>query len=539
MVESQGIKSPSHDRRQKLRDAGTIPEVSNFFSIERYYDASDKLLQAFEMSYESQHINNAYVYGRRYCDFCITEIPKHDYYRAKKFEARRNKTNTRVDDVLIKVQRVTELMDAEEVEKGKKIQALIAKQKEERLKKQRELEQKRINDLQKRIEKQKISSSYVSSESLEESALAKLQRLSQPQGIQQLPKHHHSDQSLEQNKKVRMNLPAEPDGHLLSQNSLGSTIDFPPPLLPPSKNCDKNQENHLPPSYNSILKHSSYFGPSMANSSTTTELKQHPTASYDQVVNQEKKEKQLKNVPLRQRIKQINAKHRKYLQEGKIQISPLRTYQGRISGSTNGCTVISACVVSKHMESHGGVSEVQVQSVIDSECVSLLKAIRKKLDLGHASLIIPSDVHDYLVDHKLLYQHKFAGVAGGNITNPVHLGDLIDLLRGELGKTSQFKSGATLFFREHVISIVKFPKNANEAVYDLIDSLPTCNGRGSRTRCHSLDALKVHLEYYCTGKFSDSNIKYIENNRWDDAMADFDPRVFQSFVWTDLPKPKT
>jgi len=49
MIEGPDINSPSDDRRQKLRDAGTIPEVSNFFSIERYYDASDKLLQAFEM----------------------------------------------------------------------------------------------------------------------------------------------------------------------------------------------------------------------------------------------------------------------------------------------------------------------------------------------------------------------------------------------------------------------------------------------------------------------------------------------------------
>lgn len=529
MVEGPDTNSPSYDRRQILRDAGTIPEVSNFFSIERYYDASDKLLQTFELSYESQHLDNAYVFGRRYCTFCVDGIAKHDYYRAKTFESRRNQSNKRVDDVLIKLERIKELMDAEEVERKQKMLALIARQKEEQIKKQRELEEKRIDDLQKRIEKQKISSVGVSSLSLEESALAKLQRLSQPQGVHQMPKHH---------------LPAEPDGHLLSQISSDSSTNdlLPPPLLPPSNDGKENQNknNFHPPSYNSILKSSSYFGPSMGNSSTsttipTTELKQPSAPSYDQVINQTKKKQQL---PIRQHIKHIKAKHRKYQQEGKIQISPLRTYQGRVSGSTNGCTVISACVVSNHMESHGGISAAQIQSIIDSDCVPLLSAIRKKLDLGFASLIIPSDVHDYMVDHKLLYQHKFAGVAGGNITNPTHLGDLINLLQGEPGKTTQYKSGATIFFREHVISIVKYPKNANDAVYDMIDSLPTCNGRGSRTRCHSLDALKVHLENYSACKFSDSNIKYIEHNRWDDAMADFDPRVFQSFVWTDLPKPK-
>lgn len=263
------------------------------------------------------------------------------------------------------------------------------------------------------------------------------------------------------------------------------------------------------------------------------------TPSYDNAAIQMNKEKHHQELPIRKRIERTVAKHRQYRQEGKIQVSPLRTYQGRVNGSTNGCTVISACVVSKHMETHGGVNDNQIQSVIDSECVPLLRAIRKKLGLSGASLIIPSDVHDYLVDYKWLFQHKFAGVAGGNITHPTHLGELLKLLRGEKGKTSHLKSGATLFFREHVISIVKFPKSADDAIYDMIDSMPTINGRGSRTRCHSIDALKVHLEYYSTGKFSDTNIKYIERNRWDDSMADFDPRVFQSFVWADIPKPKS
>jgi hypothetical protein len=190
------------------------------------------------------------------------------------------------------------------------------------------------------------------------------------------------------------------------------------------------------------------------------------------------------------------------------------------------------------METHGGVTDAQITSVVDKECVPILRAIRNKLDLGGASLIIPSDVHDYLVDHKLLFQHKFVGAAGGNIVDPTHAGELINLLQGEPGKTSHLKAAATLFFREHVVSIVKFPTSSTDAIYDMVDSLPTCNGRGSRTRCHSLDALKVHLGWYCTRKFSDSNVTYIERNKWDDNMADFDPRVFQAFVWADLPKPQ-
>mmetsp|Transcript_14701 Transcript_14701/g.40907 ORF Transcript_14701/g.40907 Transcript_14701/m.40907 type:complete len:545 (+) Transcript_14701:307-1941(+) len=531
---------PGYNRRKLLRDAGDgVPTVSNFFPIERYYDASDKVYESFEMVFEQRHLDNAYVYGRRYCTFYVKGISKHDYYHSKKSETRRNQANRRVDEVLKKLELVSDWMDEEEIEKEKKRLALIKRQKEERERKQRELEQKRISELQKRIEQQKKSSATKSSENVQESALAKLQRLKQPEIARQpVPLNGSIRQN---NRRVDTHVPAEPDGHLMSQMSLDLGNDLPPPLLPPSENDDKNKENYSPPSYNSILKQSSYFGPSMDQASATasTEGAKYPSApSYDHVVNKIKKGKPKKELPIRQRISQIVAKHRRYQQEGKIQISPLRTYQGRLNGSTNGCTVISACVVSKHMETHGGVNDSQIQSVIDTECVPLLQSIRRKLGLGGASLIIPSDVHDYLVDHKLLYQHKFAGVAGGNIANPLHLGEVIALLRGEQGKTSHLKAGATLFFREHVISIVKFPTSATEAIYDMIDSMPTCNGRGSRTRCHSIDALEVHLEFYCTGKFSDSNIKYIEQNRWNDVMADFDPRVFQCFVWADLPKPK-
>jgi hypothetical protein len=266
----------------------------------------------------------------------------------------------------------------------------------------------------------------------------------------------------------------------------------------------------------------------------------HPVVSPNVTMLSSWSPKPLDELPIRLHITQTEAKHSEYLQEGEIQIDPIRTYQGRASRvSINGCSVISACIVSNHMESHGGISAAQINSVIDTDCIPILSVIRNMLDQDDddASPLTPSDVHSYMVDHKLLYQDKFSGTAGGNIADPAHLGALLNLLQGEPSKTTQYKSGATLLFREHVISIVKYPINANEAVYDMIDSLPTYEGSGSRTRCHSLDALKVHLEYYSTCKFSKSNIEHIECNLWDNAIAEFDPRVFQSFIWTDVPKP--
>ncbi|KAL3918967.1 MAG: hypothetical protein SGILL_003992 [Bacillariaceae sp.] len=530
----QDLLGPSAERRQKLKAAdansGSIPTVSNFFPLERYWDASDKVFQSFQSSYENRHLNEAYVYGMRYSKFCMEGITTHDYYRSNKFTSRRMEMGKRTLDVVDKLEIVKKWMDAEEEEKEARRKALLKKQKEERLRKQREIDTQRIDELQKRMAKQKSTSSgSVSSQSLAESALAKLQRLGQPQGIAQplqLP---------DQNKKVKWNLPVEPDGQLLSQLSADAG-DLPPPLLPPQEHDSAGSHmsnGNSPPSYNSILKQSSYFGPGRG----TPENVQPVAPSYDQVAKISKKKP--KPPPIRQLISGTRAKHRELLSQGKIKVSGLGTYQGRVSGSTNGCTVISACCVSKHMQSHAGITNDQIVTVIDRECVPLLRAIRNKLELGGASLIIPSDVHDYMVDRKLLHQHKFVGATGGNIIDPSHYGQLLTLLQGEPGKTSHLKAGATLFFREHVVSIVKIPTGPNTALYDMIDSLPTYEGRGSRTRCQSLEALKVHLSFYCTKKLSDSNVTYIERNKWDDGMADFDPRVFQAFVWADLPQPSS
>lgn len=533
----------SSARRQRLIKndiEDKVPIVSSFFPLDKYLDVSDKLFDSFELFYEKNELDEAYVYGKRYALFCTKEITKHDYFKRGKCKARSLASIDRSQVVVNKLEELVTRMDQEEIAKAEQRQILLEKEEEARRKVQRELEQKQIEDLRKRMEAQKIrtkDSTTIAAEKVEESALAKLQRLSQPQ----------LSPATVPPRSVRWNLPAEPDGALLSQKSSESaSSDLPPPLLPPSAINGQNGSASVgssavisPPSYNAILNQSSFFGPGKGPTASAPAATHngHPSApAYDQVV--KPKRSNSKQLPIRQFIAETTAKHGQYLREGKIKVWALQTYQGRVAGSTNGCTVISACVVSRHMETHGGVNDAQVASVIDKECVPLLRSIRNRLDLGAASLIIPSDVHDYLVDHKLLYQHKFAGAAGGNILDPEHSGELLKLLQGEPGKTSHLKAAATLFFREHVVSIVKFPKNGTEAYYDMVDSLPTVNGKGSRTRCDSLNALKVHLAKYCTRKFSDSNIKYIEKNRWDDSMADFDPRVFQAFVWMDLPKPK-
>ena len=122
-------------RRKLLREAdannSTIPTVSNFFPLERYLDASDKVLQTFENAYQAKRLDEAYVYGMRYCTFCVKGLVNHDYYNAGKYAARKKQTNLRVDNVLTKLENVAELMDREEVIKEQRRQALLKKQREE------------------------------------------------------------------------------------------------------------------------------------------------------------------------------------------------------------------------------------------------------------------------------------------------------------------------------------------------------------------------------------------------------------------------
>lgn len=524
--QTNGTDRPSFNRRKHLKEtdasSGTTIIVSNLFPIDRYYDASQKVLHAFEASFEKKRLNDAYVYGMRYSTFCVNEITKHDYYNSTKFHRQRAVMNEQVKHVINKLEIVAHMMDEEELKKEAERKAQLKRQKEEEMRRG----QKKLEELQQRVSRQKDAANSTNAttvESVQNSALAKLQRLNRPVEPPVVCPSGVSSISLGGKKGSEIQeLQQDPDG------LIASSSDIPPPLLPPQP--DDEPVHSAPPRYQDIVN---YFGPSDAQS---TSIEESDVPSNDHCKQQNKKVV-LTSLGIRQHIVNAHRARLRLQQEKEILVSPIRTYQGRMRGSTNGCTVISATIASRHLETHGGVTDSHICDIMDKECIPLLRAIRNKLGLHGDSLIIPSDVHDHMVDHNLLFQHKFVGAVGGNVVDNEHLGELFSLLAGTPGKTAHLKAGATFFFREHVVSILKFPTSPSEAVYDLVDSLPTCNGRGSRTRCMSLDALKIQMEWYTSHKFSDSNCSYIEKNKWNDSMADFDPRVFQAFVWADLPKP--
>ena len=101
--QTNGTDRPSYNRRKHLKEAdtssGTAITVSNLFPIDRYYDASQKVLNAFEVCFEGKMLNDAYVYGMRYSTFCVNEITKHDYYKSTKFHQKRAVMNEQVKQV--------------------------------------------------------------------------------------------------------------------------------------------------------------------------------------------------------------------------------------------------------------------------------------------------------------------------------------------------------------------------------------------------------------------------------------------------------
>ena len=228
-----------------------------------------------------------------------------------------------------------------------------------------------------------------------------------------------------------------------------------------------------------------------------------------------------------------------------------------------------------------GVSDRIIQDIIDDDAPSILPSIRTKYNLSGSAFIIPSDVHDFFIDAALLRQDQFVGVSGGNIFDDAHLHSF---LRAVNDDTSNRRVAATLFFHEHVICLHRLvikPKlgDSTEIWYDFIDSLPAKNmlsydaeamtdagqgadgakdkcgdqvesrdaleggvdtdgpnallaeEKGVRVRCSDSKSLFTMLRWYAYSKLTDNDRSYISRCAWNDGNTEFDPRVFQAFIW--------
>jgi hypothetical protein len=272
-------------------------------------------------------------------------------------------------------------------------------------------------------------------------------------------------------------------------------------------------------------------------------------------------------------------------QRGRISVHTLPTVQGRVPGSINGCTVIAPLLCIHHFVNDDsipdrGLPNEAIVRVIDEETPNILPKIRDSLGLVQDAFLIPVDAHDALMQQSYMCQEQFLTVCGGNILNEAHLEAFI----GELVNVGPKKLAATFFFHEHVITILQLRHDSVSAWFEVIDSLPHEEtflkvgdtsakslgfpGNGYRmdsecaleegllldedlmglvvddaallpppdavrVRCMDAESLKVTLMWYACSVFSEDNRAYIDAYEWDENLADFDPRVFQAFVWTE------
>jgi hypothetical protein len=389
-------------------------------------------------------------------------------------------------------------MDIEEVEKLKRYE----QEQTQRLEQWKKQQQQKLL-LQQQQQSQKDS------KQIQESAQEKLQRLLNPSST----------------TRFRLDI-SEDDEEEDEQATNG--YSFPPPILPPP------------------------VGPIAAGAAVVVgsdAVLPPPPSYYDVVAPPKPPPPSSVRIPVRTLQDLYKQRFVQARKANRIQIRSLSTYQGRVSGSTNGCTVISALCAATHLNNHHrqssssstGITDAQIEEIIDRTCIPYLQKIRSKLGLSGAALIIPSDVHDHLVDEKILHPEYFAGASGGNILDENHVQELWKLLsmppststsnNNNHNNHSTHRAAATLFFREHVISIVK--EDHPPYQYHVIDSLPNSPyGTATRTTCIDIDHLQIYLNHYTISKFSPNNMEYIDRTPWDDGMADLDPRVFQGFVWS-------
>jgi len=268
-------------------------------------------------------------------------------------------------------------------------------------------------------------------------------------------------------------------------------------------------------------------------------------------------------------------------EKGVFHIRFLDTYQGRNPLSTNGCTVIGpllcihyfTCSEENRVSSSAsifsedklywdsGMPDELINQVIDDHAASILPVVRGNLNLGHDSFIIPSDVHDHLIEVGLLSTSSFVGVCGGNILDEQHLSSFKSTLlllddERERERLKGRKIGATLFFHAHVIAIHVI-KSGDDVWIELIDSLPnpdtwinSCPNEvemmdyeysneqiqnAIRLRCTDVEHFNTLILQYALTKFSEEEQNFIDNNQFDERNCEssFDPRVFQAFVWAE------
>lgn len=593
------------------------PSLSLYQSkpITKHYELNNQILKAFDSNYEQKYYDVAYALGIKFVETALLEIPKHGYFYSQRHE--RDRMQSAIDAVRVtqtlkeleeqgkvqvppaahfRVDRLT-LLAMEEVEQASNDQASTASdmgRSYELLRAQTEAELK---------QHEKDDDSWVCepflafAESLSGFSLAPSECCDRQQSAQSSYQPVPSPQSTKRLSLIEDDfVPPRPVPPPSDPLSLATASRVRSLSLSSREAPTKHEHKHTrilplgldPPG---LIRSKQ----SMASvESTESELEKAlflsglevsllnippPTESMSELLidTQFSKSQESPSGMRKSQILQLKTLCSLYhedfdalSEEGRMWISYVDTYQGRLAASTNGCTIIAPLLCIHHLIEVGnslpysGISDFDIEQAIDEETPVILTQLRHELGLSEHAFLIPSDAHDYLIKNGQLSDKQFLTVLGGNVLDDSHLKAFVDVLRDDDQKYK--KMAATFYFHEHVISILQMRRSPTVTWYDVIDSLPSKDfmkrsdetnnefharfgldlseeelfhstlRKTARIRCVNADALTTCLRWYACSKFTDENIKYIDQYAWDENSCDFDPRVFQGFVWIDHPQ---
>jgi len=153
--------SPSFVRRRALKEADDTANqlrVVDCYPLSKYIEIADKLFGYFEEAFECLHLNDAYVYGMRFAELAITNIPKHKDWATTAAAAAANgggggtaeeKLKSQIVKVVSRLEIIKRRMDEEE---SKKLRTGMLAQAEE------EVRMKNLFDRERREQEQRNNS---------------------------------------------------------------------------------------------------------------------------------------------------------------------------------------------------------------------------------------------------------------------------------------------------------------------------------------------------------------------------------------------
>ena len=455
----------SKARRESLKKHNEKDPIKlqNLCPISKYYAAADIVLEQFKQHLADGDLDAAYIIGRRFALFSTVSLPGHDYYTSPNPDLVRLRLKNQKDAqwVTTGIERIVKVMDKQEREKEAAELERIRKQKEEEERAQLEWEQKMKQRLAS-VASSTASVSTTSDDGGEADLLSKLASLNalfpreesdEKEATPTAPKQDHHDNNVESEELPPLPPPMAPpltDGLGGSSSSALATATLAIDQLK-SNGATPLFDEQPPPIYSDlfldVLRTSS-----VGNS---TELSQSASLSSTATPTAPAKPIRQPRIPIRSIQQTCTQQLQSCIESKQIEFIRLGTYQGRLASSsskydsTNGCAVISPLVVATHIypqhvykaqpksllqphtstiTSKYGISNVAINEIIDKRAPPILSVVRSKLGLSKHALIIPSDVHDYLVDENILPQDKFVGVCGGDIMDERHLKELVEMI---------------------------------------------------------------------------------------------------------------